>query len=125
MKGYSRFASMRPTSMHPEHLASRHFLLQKIPEGADRFGNWDNVEFDKNTGKAKRVKRANSRPQRANRRDRLVITDPDGEGASRFGDWDRLFFNKSTGMMSRRPKRTGDEKIISDAEDGEAGQALI
>ena len=110
--------------MHPEHLASRRFLLQKIPEGADRFGSWDNVEFDKNTGKAKRVKRANSRPQRANRRDRLVITDPDGEGASRFGNWDRLFFNKSTGMMSRRPKRKGDEKIISDAENGEAACAF-
>ena len=109
--------------MRPEHLGERHFLLRKTPEGADRFGNWDNVEFDKNTGKAKRVKRANSRPQRANRRDRLVVTDPDGEGASKFGNWDRPGFDKKTGKMTRRPKKKGDEGQITD-DQGEAASFL-
>ena len=114
---------MRPKPSRPEHHGERHFLLRKTPEGADRFGNWDNVEFDKTTGKAKRVQRANRRPQRASRRDRLVVTDPDGEGASRFGDWDRAFFDKKTGKMARRPKKKGDEGIAMD-KDGEAASFL-
>ena len=123
MRGGFCYRSMRPKPLRPEHLGERHFLLRETPEGADRFGNWDNVEFDKTTGKAKRVQRANSRPQRANRRDRLVVTDPDGEGASKFGNWDRPGFDKKTGKMTRRPKKKGDEGQITD-DQGEAASFL-
>ena len=64
-----------------KHSAQRKLITSNLPEGADRFGNWDNVEFDKTTGKTKRVERRERRPQRSNRKDRLVVTDPDGEGS--------------------------------------------
>ena len=123
MRGGFGSYPMRPVPSHPVHAGERHFLLRKIPEGADRFGNWDNVEYDKSTGRTKRVQRTPSRPQRTNRRDRLVVTDPDGEGASRFGNWDRVGFDKKTGKMTRRPKKKGDEGQITD-DQGEAASFL-
>lgn len=59
----------------------RQILICKIPEGNNRFSGWDDVEFDKETGKTKKVERKNSRPTNVKRKDRIIVSDPDGEGA--------------------------------------------
>ena len=66
-----------PKEVYPD----RQILLSKIPEG-NRFSGWDDVEFDKATGKTKKVERQNSRPTNVKRKDRIIVSDPDGEGAS-------------------------------------------
>jgi len=66
-----------PKEVYPD----RQLLLSKIPEGSNRFSGWDDVEFDKTTGKTKKVERQNSRPTNVKRKDRIIVSDPDGEGS--------------------------------------------
>ena len=72
---------MRKSSTLVKGYPDRQLLLSKIPEG-NRFSGWDDVEFDKATGKTKKVERKNSRPANVKRKDRIIVSDPDGEGTS-------------------------------------------
>ena len=72
--------NMRKSVNLKEDYPDRQILLSKIPEG-NRFSGWDDVEFDKTTGKTKKVERQNSRPTNVKRKDRIIVSDPDGEGA--------------------------------------------
>jgi hypothetical protein len=57
----------------------RVILISKISE-ASRFANYDDVEFDKKTGKTKKIVRQDSRPVNVKRKDRIIVSDLDGEG---------------------------------------------
>lgn len=58
----------------------RVMLISKISEGS-RFSDYDDVEFDKKTGKTKKIVRRDSRPTNIKRTDRIIVSDIDGEGS--------------------------------------------
>ena len=84
----------KPTAIGSMRLKSRHINLQQMsdhgrsllshaaPEGASRFDGWDEVTFDKATGRTVKSTPKTARPVKKRRTDAVIISDPDGEGAA-------------------------------------------
>jgi len=78
--GSMRLKSRQTTSTSmSDH--GRSLLSHAAPEGASRFDGWDEVTFDKATGKTVKATNAAARPVTKRRADTVIISDPDGEGA--------------------------------------------
>ena len=84
----------KPTAIGSMRLKSRHINLQRMSdhgrsllsnaarEGASRFDGWDEVTFDKATGRTVKSTPKTARPVKKRRTDAVIISDPDGEGAA-------------------------------------------
>ena len=84
----------KPTAIGSMRLKSRHINLRQMsdhgrsllshaaPEGASRFDGWDEVTFDKATGRTVKSTPKTARPVKKRRTDAVINVDPDGEGAA-------------------------------------------
>lgn len=77
MRLKSRHINLQQMSDH-----GRSLLSNAAPEGASRFDGWDEVTFDKATGRTVKSTPTTARPVKKRRTDAVIISDPDGEGAA-------------------------------------------
>ena len=93
MKGRITWENMRKDLPFPINTSDRVIITSKKSESAGRFGNWDNVEFDKTTGKSKKVSKPEGRPVNKRKKDAIIVSDPDGEGNNDFNKTQHKMFS--------------------------------